>query len=234
MTSEGPLLNVSGIGCKKRGRILLDQVSFTLQAAETLGILGLRGSGKSLLLYILAGAVRATEGSVTLGGFTPRQNAKYCRQLGLVTGVPSLFADLRVAENLDLIGSRKGAAKTVETAALAERLALNDHAAETAGALSPGVYQRLALACALLNQPRLLLLDDVLYGLDAESARLIRQELHRFQESGGAILRVLHGPEDLAEVEQAAWMEKGRFTRLSPAEAAARWPSAATEAGDPK
>lgn len=217
-----PLLEVHGLTCRRHGKNLLDAIDFSLYAGESLGILGFRASGRSLLLETLAGTVRC-KGSIQLDGVRPGILRQFYKALGLVTEKPSLFLDLKGIENIDLISSLKAVKDTDKATALLERLELIPYLKQKAGTLEPGVYQRLALACALLNQPKLLLMDDVLYGLDSLSRTLLKKELARFSEDGGTLIWMVHTPEDLREVQKSAWMEQGKLTFLPPADIASRW-----------
>ncbi len=218
-----PLLQVTDVCCIHRRHMLLDHVSFSLNSGESLGILGLRQSGKSLLLQVLAGAVRINQGTVQLKGFSPRHGKNFYSNIGLVTEKASLFTDLRVSENLDLIYHLKQVKDPHFVDTLLERLDLKSYLKERAGALPPGPYQRLALACALVNQPALLLLDDVLHGIDSFSLTLIQDEIQHFLATEGTLIWVVHLPDDLASVQYTAWMEEGRLEILPEATVRSRW-----------
>ncbi len=219
---KAPLLEVHGLTCRRHGKKLLDEIDFSLYTGESLGILGFQSSGRSLLLETLAGTVRC-QGSIRLGGVRPGFSKRFYRSLGLVTEKPSLFLDLKVIENIDLISSLKAVKDTEAINSLLERLELMPYLKKKAGSLEAGVYQRLALACALLNQPKLLLLDDVLYGLDSVARTLLKKELTRFSGEGGVLVWMVHTPEDLQEVTKSAWIEQGKLKFLSPAAIASFW-----------
>jgi len=218
-----PLLQVTDVCCGKSPKMVLDHINLALNSGESLGILGLRQSGQSLLLQVLAGAIRPNSGKVQLAGYTPKQGKKFYSQVGIVTESPSLFGDLRIEENLDFIACLKGCSKNPEIDGILERLDLKPHLKERLNTDSPGLYRRTALACALLGQPALLLMDDILYGIDPLSLELIQNEVQRFMDQGGTLIWVVHTPADLETMQHTAWMDDGKLEILPKEEVTARW-----------
>lgn len=216
------IIKVENLIQRSGGKTILDKISFTVKEGEVFGLCGPRGAGKTSLLHILAGIDRFASGNVEVLGCNIRKTEKFKREVGLVTQVPSLFMDLSAGENLDFLAALKSASrKSVKETA--ERLELGEVLRQRARKMLPGAYQRLSLACALLNHPRLLLLDNFADNLDGESLRLIFEEISRFHGEGGTIVAVLTRPEFFSLAGRIGFFEQGRMQVMESEAAAALW-----------
>ncbi|PZV03364.1 MAG: ABC transporter ATP-binding protein [Leptolyngbya sp.] len=149
----------------------LKGIDFAVQRGEIFGLIGPDGAGKTTTFQILAGVMEATAGEVAVLGTQPR-NARL--DLGYVTQKFSLYGDLSIEENLRYsAGLRQVAAADFEARArpLLERVDLNQFRDRLAGQLSGGMKQKLALCCALIARPKVLLLDEPTTGVDPVSRR---------------------------------------------------------------
>ncbi|MDK2895692.1 MAG: type transport system ATP-binding protein [Moorella sp. (in: firmicutes)] len=203
-------------------KTVLDGLNLEVAAGECLGIFGMKGSGKTALLHILAGIDRFTSGKVEIAGMDIRRNEKFKRYLGLVTQERSLFQDLNAAENLDFIAALKNADRD-NIDRLIERLELSEILNQPVGNMEVGPYQRLALACALLNKPRVLIADELIGAIDLDSRRIILRELETFLAGGGTCIWAFSNAEFMHHVHRVGWLEKGKITFYPPAEALMRW-----------
>jgi ABC-2 type transport system ATP-binding protein len=218
----GEIIKVQDLVQRCRGKRVLDEVSFTVSEGEFFGLFGVKGSGKTSLLHILAGIDRFVSGSVEVLGFDAAKTEKFKKYLGLVTQLPSLFKDLSAGENLDFLAALKGAPKN-SVQEVVERLNLEGYLKQRAGKMLPGPYGRLSLACAMLGHPRLLLLDEFAGNLDEESTTLIFQEINRFYKEGGTVVAVLTRPEFFCLAGKIGFLKEGRMQLLEPEAAAALW-----------
>jgi ABC-2 type transport system ATP-binding protein len=171
--SEAPSIDVRVRGLTKRyGDVAaVSGIDFDVQHGEIFGLIGPDGAGKTTTFNVLAGILEATAGDVTLLGDRPRVART---NVGYLTQQFSLFDDLSIDENLQYVAGLRD----VPAAAFAERsrryLTLMDLAGITdrlAGQLSGGMKQKLALCCALISEPRILLLDEPTVGVDPLSRR---------------------------------------------------------------
>jgi ABC-2 type transport system ATP-binding protein len=157
---------------KTYGRLqALQGISFTVQPGEIFGLIGPDGAGKTTTFQILAGVMAATTGSVRVLGVEPRQARL---RLGYVTQRFSLYPDLSVLENMAYVaGLRRLPRAVVEARAhpLLERVGLERFGQRLAADLSGGMRQKLALCCALVSEPQVLLLDEPTTGVDPVSRR---------------------------------------------------------------
>jgi ABC-2 type transport system ATP-binding protein len=154
------------------GPVALDHVDIDVQAGRMTGLVGPDGAGKTTLIRILAGLVEPDAGEVTvLGQAATRADHS---QIGYMPQRFGLYEDLTVRENLDLYADLRGLVGSERKASFARLLDFTDLTAfekRLAGKLSGGMKQKLGLACALLRQPKLLLLDEPGVGVDPVSRR---------------------------------------------------------------
>ncbi|AEF95353.1 ABC transporter related protein [Desulfotomaculum nigrificans CO-1-SRB] len=203
-------------------KTVLDGVNLEVFPGEALGIFGTRGTGKTTLLHILAGIDRFTSGTVEILGCDSRKSNKFKPHLSLVTQERSLFQELKVAENLDFLATLRGGSRATITQ-LVERLELTDILSQPVRILEAGEYQRAALACALLNNPRILIADELIKDIDLPSRRLIIKEVQRFMADGGTFICGFSNMDYACQMSRVAWLAKGRITWYDPAEARSEW-----------
>ena len=188
------LLRVAGLTKKFGGFTAVDQVSFAVAPGEILGLLGPNGSGKSTTFNCIAGMLRPTAGSVLLageeiGGLTADQACR--RGIGRTFQIPRPFRSLTLLENAMLAahygaGGSIGAAEAERRARDALRLAqLSEEAGATTQGLGAAGLKKLELARALATQPKLLLADESLGGLDAAEMRAAAEMLKRIRDERG-------------------------------------------------
>jgi putative ABC transport system ATP-binding protein len=168
---EIPLLRAEHLGRKVGNKVIVDDVSFELHAAETLGILGPSGSGKSSLLRLLNRLDEPTSGTVFVEGVDYRSIAprELRRKIGLVMQRPYLFSGT-VEDNVRFGPEQRGEQVSSDAiAALLSETGLPGYATRNVAKLSGGEAQRVSLARALANSPSVLLLDEPTSALDDAS-----------------------------------------------------------------
>ena len=181
---------------------VVDGVSFTIAPGECLGVIGPNGAGKTTTIRICLGLTAPDAGSVHFHPghgaaplAMPRDALAIKAQLGVVAQFDSLDPDFSCAENLRVFGryfGLKGAAMDARIAPLLEFAALAPKADARPGQLSGGMRRRLSLARALVNDPRLLLLDEPTTGLDPQARHLMWERLHMLLAQGKSILLTTH------------------------------------------
>ena len=180
----------------------MDGVSFTVAAGSTTALLGGNGAGKTTTLSILLGLLTPTSGSVTvLGADMLRDRFQVLGEMNFSSPYVDLPRRLTVYENLNvyalLYGVRSAGRRIFE---LARDLDIEEFLKRPTGSLSAGQRTRVALAKALLNRPRLLLLDEPTASLDPDTGDVVRGYLEQYRkESGATIVLASH---NMAEVER--------------------------------
>jgi ABC-2 type transport system ATP-binding protein len=208
-----------------RGRRALQGVTLDVAAGETVALLGPNGAGKSTLLAILAGVLRPTSGAAWVGGVrVPPGGRALARLVGYVPQGESVYPELTVEENLRffarLHGVRDARARAAE---LLREVRLESRAVDRAGALSGGLRQRLALACSLAHDPRVLLLDEPGTGLDPAARERLAQLVARFRGRDRAVLLSTHSLEEAERVaDRVLFLVEGSVRDALPAAQARR------------
>ena len=195
MPSADPAL-VAAVGLSRRyGAVrALDGVDLTLAAGEVLLVLGPNGAGKSTLLRTLAGLLRPTAGTVTVGGRLLAPDAHDARRaIGLLSHQSLLYDELTLLENLVFTARLYGLSDPAgcATAALLAQ-GLVERAHDRPRSLSRGMQQRAAIARALIHDPALLLLDEPFTGLDAVAGDRLRALLATHAIGQRAMVIVTH------------------------------------------
>jgi len=183
--------------CKRYGSTpVVDGLSFNLAAGECLGLIGPNGAGKTTTLRISLGLTHADSGRVEAFGLSMPEHAQAIKaQMGVVSQFDTLDPDFSCAENLRVFGRYFGLDRATLDAripALLEFAALTHKAQAKPGELSGGMKRRLSLARALINDPRLLLLDEPTTGLDPQARHLMWERLQQLLKQGKSILLTTH------------------------------------------
>jgi len=175
---------------------VVDDLSFEIAPGECLGVIGPNGAGKTTTIRMCLGLTAPDAGSITAFGLQmPRDALAIKQQLGVVTQMDTLDPDFSCAENLLVYGRYFG----LRTADIAPRIpqlldfaALAHKANAKPGELSGGMKRRLSLARALVNNPRLLMLDEPTTGLDPQARHLMWERLQALLQQGKSILLTTH------------------------------------------
>lgn len=169
-------------------------VSFDVGAGEILGLVGPNGAGKTTTLRCLAGIIAPSSGAVTIAGHDIQKDplpAK--RSLAFIPDEPHLFDYLSVEEHLRFIARLYGVADAdARVGPLLAELELGDKRNSLPGELSRGMRQKLAIACGLLHEPSVLILDEPLTGLDPAGMRRMRATVTQRAASGTSVILSSH------------------------------------------
>jgi len=216
-----PLLNVSGLTRRRSGRVAVSDLTFSLNRGEVLGLLGVNGAGKSTTLSMLAGALRPESGSISLDGQDFIAKPAIARDLiGWLPEAAPLWPELSVDEHLVAFATLRGATRATArkaTDAIIARLQLGDLRRRLAGVLSQGQRQRLGLACALVHDPALVILDEPANALDPVQVGELRKLIRERASAGAAVILSTHVlGEVVAVCDRAAILHEGRLRHDAP------------------
>ena len=194
---------------------VLTDVSFSLRSGERIAIAGGNGCGKSTLLAILAGTLPGS-GQFLCDGvdlFThPRERS---RLVGYLPQTPPLFEELTARDHLRLYFGAKGMRRALD-GGVASLLGVDAFLRTPVRKMSGGMKKRLAVACAVAHQPRILLLDEAGAALDPACRQSIYDYLDSFCADGGAVISITHDTEELTNADRGYFLRDGV---LIPAEA---------------
>jgi ABC-2 type transport system ATP-binding protein len=180
----------------------VSNLTFTVQPGEILGLVGPNGAGKTTTLRCIAGIILPASGAITVCGHDLARSAVEAkRQLAFIPDEPRLFDYLTVAEHLQFTARiYQVAAAGPSLDALLVEMELADKRGSLPGELSRGMKQKLAIACGLLHDPRVILFDEPLTGLDPGGIRRMKESIVSRAAGGAAVIvssHLLHLVEEL-------------------------------------
>jgi ABC-2 type transport system ATP-binding protein len=175
-------------------RLAVDGLTFTARPGEILGVVGPNGAGKTTTMRMIAGITAPSGGTVRVAGHAMAADpVEAKRRLAIVPDEPALFAQLTVWEHVEFTARVYGVdGWQARAEALLGELELADRSRSLADELSRGMRQKVALACALLHRPALLMLDEPLTGLDPRGIRTLYSLLRRLADEGSAVMLSSH------------------------------------------
>jgi ABC-2 type transport system ATP-binding protein len=162
----------------------VSDISFTVQPGEIFGFLGVNGAGKTTTLRMLAGVLKPTSGTITIGGFSMSEEPEQAKAItGYIPDRPYLYAKLTGREFLSFVADlykvpTKVADERMDK--LLEDYGLSGWKNELIDSYSHGMKQRLATAAALIHEPSVLIIDEPMVGLDPHGAKLLKDSMRRY------------------------------------------------------
>jgi ABC-2 type transport system ATP-binding protein len=219
---SGPAISIQNvtkvfpIPFKREKVVAVDNLSLTVEPGQVYGLLGPNGSGKSTTMKILLGLVTPTAGKTEIFGCdSTRVESRV--QVGFLPENPYFYKFLTGFETLQFFGKLcglRGAKLDARAKELLALVGLEDAAARRIGGYSKGMLQRIGLAQALVQEPRLLVLDEPTAGVDPAGSREIRDLILNFKERGITVLLCSHLLEQVQEIcDRVGILDRGRLIR---------------------
>jgi linearmycin/streptolysin S transport system ATP-binding protein len=210
-----PVLEVSDLSKRYGDREAVRSLSFHVSPGEIFGLLGPNGAGKTTTIGMIAGVVPPGDGTIRVSGEDTARGRRSLRKLGLVPQSVALYPALTAKENLAFFGRIYGLSRTVlapRIDALLELAGLAGRCDEAISDFSGGMKRRLNLACALVHEPALLLLDEPTVGVDPQSRERIYDAMRELASNGLALLLTTHYLEEAERLcDRLAIMDEGRI-----------------------
>ncbi|MBM4235972.1 MAG: ATP-binding cassette domain-containing protein [Firmicutes bacterium] len=197
----------------------VDEISFEVYPGEILGLLGPNGAGKSTTIKVLTGQLPLKGGAAQiLGREVGRDDPRIQSQIGVSFEEKNLYLEMTALENLDFFASLFDIKNPGSLEAL-QRVGLADRARERVANYSKGMRQRLMIARAFINKPKVLFLDEPTDGLDPVTATAIRKTIKEEAERGAAVLLTTHNMFEADELsDRVAFINEGKIVALDTAE----------------
>ncbi|MDQ0259399.1 ABC transporter ATP-binding protein [Sinomonas atrocyanea] len=194
----------------------VDGISFEVPAGESFGLLGPNGAGKSTTMRMIGGVTQRTAGTLEIMGLDPeRQGPEVRAHLGVVPQQDNLDEELRVRDNLIVYGRYFGLPMDYLRQRADELLAfaqLEDKATAKVDSLSGGMKRRLTIARSLVNEPKILLLDEPTTGLDPQARHALWDRLFRLKEQGVTLVLTTHYMDEAEQLcDRLIVVDKGRI-----------------------
>jgi ABC-2 type transport system ATP-binding protein len=209
-----PIVSVHDLWKRYRDVEAVAGVSFEVQPGEIFGILGPNGAGKTTTLEIIEGLRRPDEGTVVVAGIDVRRDPRSIKALiGVQLQTAGFFERLTVEETIRLFGAFHRQQLSVD--GLVERVELTEKRRAVVETLSGGQRQRLSLAIALVNDPRIVFLDEPTTGLDPQARRHVWAIVEQMRQEGRTVVLTTHYMEEAQRLcDRVAIMDHGRIIAL--------------------
>ena len=209
-----PIIVVNDLRKRYGDLVAVGGVSFDVAQGEVFGILGPNGAGKTTTLEMIEGMRPIDDGSAIIDGVDVRADPREVkRRIGIQLQASAFFDELTLIELLDLFGRLYG--RAVDPMALLADVELTDKARSQVRTLSGGQKQRFSIASALVNEPRVLFLDEPTTGLDPQARRHLWALVRTLQDRGHTVVLTTHYMEEAEELcDRVAIMDGGRIVAL--------------------
>ncbi|QNG18671.1 ABC transporter ATP-binding protein [Rhodococcus triatomae] len=207
--TEAAAISTRELTVRRGRRMVLDGLNLDVEAGAVTGLLGPSGSGKTTLIRAVVGTQIVRSGQVTVLG-EPAGSPALRHRIGYVTQSPSIYADLTVTRNVRYFASLYGRSGAAADSAI-EAVGLRSHRSRLAGNLSGGQSSRVSLACALVAEPEVLLLDEPTVGLDPVLRADLWDRFADLARNGTTLLVSSHVMEEADHCATLLLLREGRL-----------------------
>ncbi|MDD1754524.1 MAG: ABC transporter ATP-binding protein [Methanothrix sp.] len=216
-SAQSPAVSARGVD-KSFGRIkVLDDLTVDIPRGVTYCLLGPNGSGKTTFIRAIVGMLKLNGGDLQVLGQPVSQVQTIYSRIGYMTQHKALYPDLTLQENLEFFAGLYSIEKQERERRITDLLDmvnLLEHRHRLAGDLSGGMYQRLSLACTLIHEPELLLLDEPTVGVDPRLRQTFWDYFDRLTSQGKTVLITTHLMDEAEKCKIVGYMRAGRMTAV--------------------
>lgn len=195
---------------------VLEDISLTLESGTIYGLKGKNGCGKTMLMRMMAGLIYPTSGTVSIDGEILHKDIATPRSIGILIENPAFLPGYTGQRNLELLVGLTGKADRTQIAKTMSRVGLDPNDKRTYRKYSLGMKQRLGIACALMECPDLILLDEPINAIDEKGVPKIWEALQEEKQRGALIVLACHDTEELTSLaDQIITIEEGKICGIS-------------------
>ena len=195
---------------------VLEDISLTLESGTIYGLKGKNGCGKTMLMRMMAGLIYPTSGTVSIDGEILHKDIATPRSIGILIENPAFLPGYTGQRNLELLAGLTGKADRTQIAKTMSRVGLDPNDKRTYRKYSLGMKQRLGIACALMECPDLILLDEPINAIYEKGVPKIWEALQEEKQRGALIVLACHDTEELTSLaDQIITIEEGKICGIS-------------------
>lgn len=200
---------------KFKETVVLNKVSVSFEKGKVHGLIGRNGSGKTMLMKCICGIIPLTSGEITVDNKIIGKDTDIPKDIGVIIETPGFLPGYSAYSNLKFLAALNGKIDKDEIREAIKRVGLNPDDKKKVGKYSLGMRQRLGLAQAIMENPRILILDEPMNGLDKDGVSEMRQYLLALKEEGKTILIASHSGEDINVLcDTVHEMDKGKISQI--------------------
>lgn len=200
---------------KFQDETVLKEISHDFAIGKTHGIVGMNGSGKTVLFKCICGFIKPTSGRILVEGKQVGVDIDFPPSLGMIIESPGFLPDISGYKNLKLLASLRGKIGSKEIKGCIRRVGLDPDSKKHVGKYSMGMRERLGIAQAIMEEPRILILDEPFNGLDKDGVRDVYQLVEELKEQGKTIFLVSHNMVDIDTLcDTVCEMDLGVLTQV--------------------
>lgn len=208
------LIKINNVSKKIKGAVVVDNVSMKLKSGNVYGLRGINGSGKTMLMRLIAGLIHPTEGAIAMDGKILGKDMEFPESIGILIENPAFLDTYSGFENLKMLSSICELISDKEIKEAIARVGLNPEDKKKYKKYSLGMKQRLGIAAAIMEKPNLLLLDEPTNALDEAGVELLKMIVKEEKERGALVVLSCHDTEILMEMADVIYyLEEGRVVR---------------------
>lgn len=203
---------------KIRGVEVLRDISFTMESGTIYGLWGKNGCGKTMLMRLLSGLIKPTSGSVFIDGRQLGKDFSYPESIGVMIENPAFLREYSGLENLRILASIRGIISDQEIQRCITSVGLDPDDTRKYRKYSLGMKQRLGIACAVMEHPDIVILDEPINALDESGVKCVRDILSTCKRDGQLVVLACHDRDEMKQLADEIFiMEEGKVTRIEPA-----------------
>ncbi len=182
-----------------KDEVVLNDISFELEKGKTYGFIGRNGSGKTVIFKLIAGLLLPSSGNILIEEENVTKSKKFISDMGILIETPGFIPHYSGVKNLQVLNSlshNKVSLQNIKESI--ELVGLDPNSKKPVKSYSLGMKQKLGIAQAVMNRPKLLILDEPMNGLDEKSVENMREFFIKLREEGATILLASHNKEDIS------------------------------------
>ncbi|UJW59059.1 ATP-binding cassette domain-containing protein [Bacillus sp. A116_S68] len=197
MNGEHICIEITNVSKTYKKTTLLDNISLQIEEGKTYGFVGYNGSGKSLLFKAICGLTKIQEGQIIVNNEQIGKDTDFINNAGVIVETPNFIPSLSGIENLRLLAEIQHTISDKEINEALVKVGLESHKDKKVKHYSLGMKQRLRIAQAIMENPKILILDEPFNGLDKDGIEIIHQLLLKEKSLGKTILLTSHHENDI-------------------------------------
>ncbi len=194
------MIEVRHLTKKFKNTTIVEDVNMQIEDGTIVGIIGRNGSGKTVLFKMIAGLLKPTEGVICVDKVKIGVDRDFPESMGIIIETPTFISYKSGYDNLKSLAMIRNQIGDAEIKHVLKLVGLEQHATKKVSKYSLGMRQRLGIAQAIMENPKLLILDEPMNGLDEEGVEEVRQLLLKLKKEGKTIFLASHNKEDIVQL----------------------------------